>query len=165
MGYAVQYQMKTQKSLLNTNDFYYGSEFSPRGYAWNFPRNHESVVGTGGLVNKVHESSRRAFDYLDYLIQDVEPASTELKDVGATVVKIEAALIPFAGIIRPSFGKRLLLAGDAACYCSPISGDGIHYSMIGGPKAAETAAAYLQKNNYSKKALSRYERDWIKALG
>ena len=38
LGYAVQYQMKCVDTLQAANDFYYGSEFSPRGYAWNFPR-------------------------------------------------------------------------------------------------------------------------------
>ena len=165
LGYAVQYQMKCKESLLGTNDFFYGSEFSPRGYAWNFPRDRETVVGTGGLVNKVRESERRAFDYLDHLINDVDPISRELETAGAEIVKKEAALIPLAGIVSPSYGNRILLAGDAACHCSPISGEGIHYSMVGGFKAAETAARCLKNGNFSNKALGHYEQEWTKAFG
>ena len=43
IGYGVQYQVKTKKPLEIVNDFYYGSEFSPRGYAWSFPRGKETV--------------------------------------------------------------------------------------------------------------------------
>lgn len=165
MGYAVQYQMKTEETLSNTNDFYYGSEFSPRGYAWNFPRDHETVVGTGGLVNKVRESGRRAFDYLNYLVGTVEPLCNELKEVGAIIVKEEAALMPLAGIVSPSYGQRILLAGDAAGHCSPITGEGIHYSMIGGLKAAEAVAKCLRVDDFSDKSLSQYEQAWTRAFG
>ncbi len=165
LGYAVQYQMKCKESLPGTNDFFYGSEFSPRGYAWNFPRDRETVVGTGGLVNKVRESERRAFDYLDHLINDVDPISRELETVGAEIVKKEAALMPLAGIVSPSYGNRILLAGDAACHCSPISGEGIHYSMIGGLKAAETTARCLKNGDFANRALSHYEQEWTKAFG
>lgn len=165
IGYAVQYQMKCRETLPGANDFYYGSEFSPRGYAWNFPRDGETVVGTGGLVDKVRESNRRAFDYLDHLINEVEPISNELETVGAEVSKKEAALMPLAGIVSPSYGNRILLTGDAACHCSPISGEGIHYSMIGGLKAAETAAMCIKNRDFSNKALSRYEQEWTKAFG
>ncbi|MHA2158463.1 MAG: geranylgeranyl reductase family protein [Candidatus Thorarchaeota archaeon] len=165
LGYGVQYQMKCQESMSGTNDFFYGSEFSPRGYAWNFPRHRETVVGTGGLVNKVRESERRAFDYLDHLVNDVEPINNELETAGAEIVRKEAALMPLAGIVSPSYGNRILLAGDAACHCSPISGEGIHYSMVGGLKAAETAATCVKKNEFSDKALSHYEQEWTKAFG
>jgi flavin-dependent dehydrogenase len=165
LGYAVQYQMMCRESLPGTNDFFYGSEFSPRGYAWNFPRERETVVGTGGLVNKVRESSRKAFDYLDHLVNAVEPISNELESVGAEITKKEAALMPLAGIVRPSYGNRILLAGDAACHCSPISGEGIHYSMTGGLKAAETVARCIKSGDFSNSALSHYEREWTKAFG
>ncbi|MFW9810072.1 MAG: geranylgeranyl reductase family protein [Candidatus Thorarchaeota archaeon] len=165
MGYAVQYQMKTEETLSNTNDFYYGTEFSPRGYAWNFPRDHETVVGTGGLVNKVRESSKRAFDYLNHLVANVKPISDELKDVGAVIVKEEAALMPLAGIVKPSYGQRILLAGDAAGHCSPITGEGIYYSMMGGFKAAETVSKCLRDKDFSETALSRYEKSWTSTFG
>jgi digeranylgeranylglycerophospholipid reductase len=165
LGYGVQYQMKCTDTLSSANDFYYGSEFSPRGYAWNFPRDRETVVGTGGIVTKVRESGRRAFDYLDYLVNDVEPISNELKDVKVDITKKEAAIMPLAGIVSPSYGRRVLLAGDAACHCSPITGEGIHYSMLGGLKAAEAAASSVRSNDFSDNALSQYEKEWTKAFG
>ncbi|MHA1587868.1 MAG: NAD(P)/FAD-dependent oxidoreductase, partial [Candidatus Thorarchaeota archaeon] len=72
---------------------------------------------------------------------------------------------PLAGIIQPSFTDRLMLAGDAAAHCCPITGEGIHYSMIGGKIAAQTAAHALKERVYTAQVLSRYEEDWIKAIG
>ena len=165
IGYAVQYQMKTKRSLDTVNDFYYGSEFSPRGYGWSFPKGHETVLGTGGLVDKVRASEKRTIEYLDKLAKNTEPTTSELNDAGATIVKREAALMPLAGIVAKSFGKRIMLAGDAACHCSPITGEGIHYSMMGGQRAAEVAAECIRKKDFSDKVLSRYEKLWTKAFG
>jgi len=165
IGYGVQYQMKTKRSLDIVNDFYYGSEFSPRGYAWNFPRGNETVLGTGGIVEKVRETEKRTIAYLDNLVENTNPTTTELKDAGFEIVQREAALMPLAGIVSPSYGKRIMLAGDAACHCSPITGEGIHYSMIGGQKAAETAAECIRRRDFSDDALSRYESSWTKSFG
>ena len=127
MGYAVQYQLKIKHPLEIVNDFYYGSEFSPRGYAWSFSRGNEVAIGTGGLVNKVRENDKRTLSYLDELVSDTEPISSDLRNTGYEIVRKEAALMPLAGIVTPSYGKRVILAGDAACHCSPITGEGILY--------------------------------------
>jgi geranylgeranyl reductase family protein len=163
LGYALQYHMKADAQLEGVNDFFYGSEYSPRGYAWCFPCNDIAVVGTGGLVSRVRASDRKVEDYLKYLIEEVEPTRSELE--GAEIIRRESALMPLAGIVTPSYGRRLLLAGDAACHCSPISGEGIYYSMIGGQEAARTAAYCVKKSDFTSGCLSRYERDWKKRMG
>ena len=165
IGYAVQYQMKTKRSLDIVNDFFYGSEFSPRGYAWNFPRGHETVLGTGGIIDTIRTSEKRTTTYLDNLVENTDPTTNELQNAGYEIVQREAALMPLAGIVSPSYGKRIMLAGDAACQCSPITGEGIHYSMSGGQKAAEVAIECVRKKDFTDKALSRYENSWTKAFG
>ncbi|MFW9964266.1 MAG: NAD(P)/FAD-dependent oxidoreductase [Candidatus Sifarchaeia archaeon] len=165
IGYAVQYQMKNKKPLDIVNDFYYGSEFSPRGYAWSFPRKHETVLGTGGIVEKVRASKKRTISYLDELIAGTEPTTTELRNAEAKLVKREAALMPLAGIVQPSFGNRIMLAGDAACHCSPITGEGIYYSMLGGQNAARAAIDCIRINDFSNNTLSRYEKTWTSSFG
>ena len=166
MGYTAQYQMRRPSSMsaLNgVNDFYYGSEFSPNGYAWVFPRGHDIAVGTGGLLRFLKEVRKRMFDYLDHLISHDDSAKAILEN--SEIIKREAALVPLAGVVQPSFTDRLMLAGDAAAHCCPITGEGIHYSMIGGKLAAQTAAHAVEKRNYSAQMLSRYEKNWIKAIG
>ncbi|MFX0109000.1 MAG: geranylgeranyl reductase family protein [Candidatus Hodarchaeota archaeon] len=166
MGYAVQYQMTVQpenRSFLESNDFFYGSDFSPRGYAWVFPRESEVAVGTGGIVERVRNSAKRVQEYLDNLIQNIEPARTALKN--SEIIRKEAALMPLAGIVKPSFSDRILLAGDAAGHCSPITGEGIHYAMQAGRSAAETLTDAIEKGDLSRKFLSRYEKRWIGIMG
>ncbi|MFW9909908.1 MAG: NAD(P)/FAD-dependent oxidoreductase [Candidatus Thorarchaeota archaeon] len=165
MGYAVQYQLRRNEGVGNptaANDFYYGHEYSPGGYAWHFPRRTEAVVGTGGIIQRIHSDNKRVIQYLDQFmgIQDIQ---SQLEN--STVIKREAALMPLSGIVTPSYARRVLLAGDASSHCSPISGEGIHYSMIAGHIAANIANDSLAKNDVSEKYLSRYERLWMKAFG
>ncbi|MCK5151661.1 MAG: NAD(P)/FAD-dependent oxidoreductase [Candidatus Thorarchaeota archaeon] len=166
MGYGIQYHLELgegAKSFEPVNDFYYGSEYSPGGYAWLFPRSRVAVVGTGGIVNRVKTTERSVTEYLDHFILGVEPIRTDLSD--ATIVKKEAAPMPLAGQVKPSFSDRILLAGDAAGQCSPISGEGIYYSMIGGSLAGRTAPEVLDRKDVSQRTLSKYEKRWIGAMG
>jgi digeranylgeranylglycerophospholipid reductase len=163
MGYGIQYHLRREKPFGPINDFFYGSEYSPKGYGWNFPCGNIAVVGTGGLITNVRASRISTEEYLKKLIETVEPLKSELQH--AEIIRKESALMPLAGIHEPSFGKRLLLAGDAACHCSPISGEGIYYSMIGGQEAARTSIDCLRKNDFSDEQLSRYEKAWKRRMG
>ncbi len=167
MGYTLQYQMTIDPPIVgtfsNTNEFYYGGDYSPGGYAWLFPRGRQAAVGTGGIITTFRERGRPMRDYLNTLIKTVEPARTELRL--ARIQKIEAAMVPLCGIVKPSYAQRVILAGDAAGQCSPISGEGIYYSMIGGLYAAETAASASRHNDFSAHALAEYEKKWTRDIG
>jgi digeranylgeranylglycerophospholipid reductase len=163
MGYGLQYHIEMDEELGHSNAFLYGSSFSPGGYCWIFPRGRVAVIGTGGLVSRIRQNEKRVHEYLDYLLREVEPIKNEL--MGGRIIKKDSALMPLCGIIRPSFGKRILLAGDANGHCSPISGEGIHYSMVGGQSAALTAIRCIHKDDFSDKMLSKYEKRWITQMG
>ncbi|MFW9961623.1 MAG: NAD(P)/FAD-dependent oxidoreductase [Candidatus Thorarchaeota archaeon] len=163
MGYGLQYHIDVGQKLESSNTFLYGNRFSPSGYCWIFPRGNIAVVGTGGLVKNVRENEQRTHEYLDTLLKEIEPFNEEL--AGGSIIKKDSALMPLCGVMRPSFGKRVLLAGDAAGHCSPISGEGIHYSMVGGQCAAKTAIDCIRKSNFTDTMLSNYEKRWIREIG
>lgn len=73
--------------------------------------------------------------------------------------------MPLAGAVTPSFSDRVLLAGDAAGHCSPISGEGIYYSAVGGQCAGIVASTAVEENDFSDKALSQYEKMWRSRIG
>jgi geranylgeranyl reductase family protein len=166
MGYGIQYHLELseeEQPFEPVNEFYYGSEYSPGGYAWSFPRSRIAVVGTGGIVDRVRASEIRLREYMDKFLHDSESVTTS--KTGIKILKKEAALMPLAGRVKPSVSNRILLAGDAAGHCSPISGEGIHYSLIGGSVAAETAVHVLRNKRVDRKSLSRYEKHWLSAMG
>ena len=163
MGYGVQYHIEVDEILDNSNVFLYGNKYSPNGYSWIFPRGKVAVMGTGGLVKNVRKDERRTHEYLDYILKEVEPFRSELSN--GVIIKKDSALMPLCGVVNPSYGKRILLAGDAAGHCSPISGEGIHYSMVGGFVAAQVAARCIRKNKFSDRSLSTYEKKWTWQMG
>lgn len=163
MGYGLQYHIEVDKELKHSNTFLYGNKYSPSGYSWLFPRGKVAILGTGGLVKRIRTNENRTHEYLDYILKEVEPFSNELGN--GTIIKKDSALIPLAGVVKPSFGKRIMLAGDASGHCSPISGEGIHYSMVGGLVAAQTAMRCISNNDFSARMLSEYEKSWVKQIG
>jgi len=163
MGYGLQYHIEVDEILDNSNVFLYGNKYSPNGYSWIFPRGKVAVMGTGGLVRNVRKDERRTHEYLDYILKEVEPFRSELSN--GTIIKKDSALMPLCGVVNPSYGKRILLTGDAAGHCSPISGEGIHYSMVGGYVAAQTAARCIRNKEFSDSTLSNYEKMWTKQIG
>ncbi|MBN2230745.1 MAG: NAD(P)/FAD-dependent oxidoreductase [Candidatus Thorarchaeota archaeon] len=166
MGYGLQFHLRRNANapdFQGINDFYYGREYSPGGYAWVFPRTREVVIGTGGIVTNARAESRKLTSYLDNLIQNIEPTKSDV--AGATIYKTDAALMPLAGIVTPSHADGMLLAGDAAGHCSPISGEGIHYAMVGGRYAAEVGAMAIRAKNATSQFLARYESMWKKEFG
>jgi geranylgeranyl diphosphate/geranylgeranyl-bacteriochlorophyllide a reductase len=165
-GYGFQYQASYRTDeweFPRLNYFYFGSEYSPRGYAWIYPRAKIAAVGTGGLLNIVRERNTALPEHLDRLLNEETPNQDYSSYLH--IVKREGALIPLAGIVTPSYGKRLLLAGDAAGHCSPISGEGIYYAMTAGKLAAETVEECCKKNDFTTQKLESYERRWQRAFG
>jgi geranylgeranyl reductase family protein len=65
---------------------------------------------------------------------------------------------PAEGILEKSlYDDNLMLIGDTGGFVSPISGEGIHTSIISGISAAEVAIKALEKENYSKVYLKNYK--------
>ncbi|WP_309493246.1 NAD(P)/FAD-dependent oxidoreductase [Candidatus Hecatella orcuttiae] len=108
---------------------YVGHEVAPLGYAWIFPKSESSAnvgIGVRGAPAK---------PYLDKFIA-AHPAKFEK----ARVVEIQAAPVPVGGQIgRVVHGEGVLLCGDAAGQVIPLTGGGIHTSIVAGKIAGEVA--------------------------
>jgi len=50
-----------------------------------------------------------------------------------------------------------MLIGDAAGFVSPISGEGVHPSIVSGKAAAETSIKALEEDKISRKTLNLYK--------
>lgn len=55
------------------------------------------------------------------------------------------------------YSNNLMLVGDAVGFVSPISGEGLHASVVSGNIAAETAIIALENEEYSEKTLKKYK--------
>lgn len=138
-------------------EFYLYKAILP-GYAWVFPTGKEQAnIGLGMRLDHYRQYGHNLETMLKQFLQ--MPA-------------IKARLRPCwqlrdTAIWQLNFGSQprlqhafdgALLVGDAAGFINPITGGGIHNSMISAELAAQVASQSLQANDFSYQALQVYER-------
>ena len=104
-------------------EVYYGPEVL--SYRWVFPKRETLSVGFGGWLH----GQKNARKVLEEFI-----AFRGLKLEGP----VKGHHIPLGGISRRVVADRVLLAGDAAGFADPLTGEGIRYAIHSGKLAAET---------------------------
>ncbi len=116
---------------LRTTEIYFSNGI-PGGYGWVFPKGEVANVGVGVEPHHGESSlsvlSRFVEDlYSQNILMDVKPLS------------VTGGLIPVGG---PSAVRRdnMILAGDAAGHCHPVSGAGVANAIFAGELAGEAAA-------------------------
>ncbi|MBE0428467.1 MAG: geranylgeranyl reductase family protein [Thermoleophilia bacterium] len=125
----------------------------PGGYGWLFPRGKEAVAGVG-VETRFGEKPSRA---LKWFVSGLAAEGLIRKHpISAT-----AGLIPVGGILA-NRSKELLLAGDAAGLCHPLTGAGIGPALLSGRLAGEAAAAHIRGNPG---ALTLYSREIESMMG
>ncbi|QYZ70094.1 geranylgeranyl reductase family protein [Neotabrizicola shimadae] len=99
------------------------------GYGWAFPKAGGTTVGVGGVAG------RNA---------DLRPAmEAYLARHGGAGLKVKGHHLPF-GDARPDPARgAVLLAGDAAGFVDPLTGEGIGWAVTSGQLAAQAVAAAL----------------------
>ncbi len=144
-----------QKTLTNIDydhlncHFYFGNEVAPGGYLWIFPKG-ERTAGVGLGVEVKRCSPGQAYQLLDDWIK---------YHFGNPAVIAElAGGIPCAKPLKQPFADGILLAGDAARHCNPLTGGGIYTAMVSGYFAGITAADAVAKGDVSVGYLKKFHR-------
>lgn len=134
-----------------TIEVHYGQ--LPMGYGWVFPKRGLLSLGMGSwLVNAA--GIKEAF--LDFL---------KVKGVSAEQ-RLKGGLVPLGGIARATVSDRVVLAGDAAGYADPFTGEGIRYAIASGRLAAATAASLISRGApLNRLHLGVYERNCYQQFG
>jgi geranylgeranyl reductase family protein len=117
------------------------------GYGWVFPHGAAASIGVGGLASHFPDP-RGAMR--EFWTSRCGLAAEELKPKGWP--------IPRGGIRRPLTADRLVLAGDAAGFVDPFTGEGIAHAIRSGQLAADAADAALRNGALSRRALARAVR-------
>ncbi|MCX8176033.1 MAG: NAD(P)/FAD-dependent oxidoreductase [Candidatus Bathyarchaeota archaeon] len=131
---CIQYKMVNCKiedpSRIET---YLGRDVAPLGYAWFFPKDeHTANVGIG-------VRGGQAKPYLDKFIK-THPE----KFRNARIVEVKGAPVPVSGEISKVFGDNIVICGDAAGQVIPLTGGGIHSSIVSGKVAGEVLAEHIK---------------------
>lgn len=113
------------------------------GYGWVFPKAETLTVGVGGI-------HRLNPDMKDAMVRFHEE-TTGISTPG----KIKGHYIPFGDFRNTPGRNNVLLAGDAAGFVEPISGEGIAYAMQSGYLAALSISESIATG---KSAISVYRK-------
>jgi len=58
-----------------------------------------------------------------------------------------------------------MIVGDAACQAKASTGGGVYTGLVASKICADTAILALEADDFSRRFLSRYHRNWKKAIG
>lgn len=150
-----QYEM-TNIEIEPAVELYFGRVYAPGGYLWIFPKGENSANVGIGIVPSLTE--KRAKDYLDNFLK-----SERLK--GGKIIEINAGAVPVSTPLEKTYADNLMVCGDAARMVNPLTGGGIHTACISGSIAGKIATKAVEKEDYSEKFLSEYQKLWRNEFG
>jgi digeranylgeranylglycerophospholipid reductase len=147
---CVQYLMANIDFDPDYTYFWLGNEIAPGGYIWLFPKGEKAAnIGIGVLPSMAKKSPK---EYLDAFVNE-------------HIVEVVAGGVPVCGPIETAVADNVMLAGDAARHADPITGGGIANAMKAGYFAGSVAAEAVEKKDYSKKTLAKYDELWKNDFG
>jgi len=152
---ALQYYMSNckvedEKKL----EIYVGHEKAPSGYIWVFPKGKgEANVGIGlkggnarSLLNRFVASHSRMF-------------------ADSRIDRSLAAPVPVGGEVEEYVLDNMMLCGDAAGQVIPLTGAGIHTSLVAGKIAGQVAGKAIQAGDFSARKLEEYKEEYDRLFG
>lgn len=128
-------------------EIYVGSQ-AAGGYAWVFPKGEKLAnVGVGMPASMLKE--RRPIDYLDEFVSKEFPEGQQLGLIIGSG--------PCSDELKTTISNGLMLIGDAAHHCDPLSGGGITNAMEDGGLAGKVASKAVKQRDASVHVLKEYE--------
>ena len=138
---------------INTVYFYFRSYI---GYGWIFPINERRF--NIGISTFYEDNFKHNVNYLFKQFTNEPEIKKILPESKYNRIWSAAYPIPAIGVLEKSlYSNNLMIIGDAAGFVSPISGEGLHASIVSGNVAALTAVKALEVEDYTEKILKKYK--------
>ena len=152
---CAQYYMTNVDAAEDYSDFYLGAQ-APGGYAWVFPKGDKTAnIGLGVVASRLN--GKRSIDYLDEFVSKTFPEGQP--------VELVMGAVPVSDELKSTIANGLMLVGDAAHHCDPLTGGGVINAMEGGKIAGDVATKAVRENDASTKVLKEYETTWRASFG
>jgi digeranylgeranylglycerophospholipid reductase len=135
-------QLEDESSL----EIFIGHKKAPAGYLWIFPKGK----GTANVGIGLKGSGAKLL--LDKFLQDHPKVFGNAK-----IERSQAAPVPVGGEIEEYVTANMMLCGDAAGQVIPLTGAGIHTSLVAGKIAGEVAGKAAREGDVGAKRLSEYK--------
>jgi digeranylgeranylglycerophospholipid reductase len=127
-------------------EIFIGHKKAPAGYIWIFPK------GKGTANVGIGLKGAGAKSLLDKFIQEHPTVFGTAK-----IERSQAAPVPVGGEVEDYVTENMMLCGDAAGQVIPLTGAGIHTSMVAGKIAGEVAGKASKDGDTGSKRLSAYK--------
>jgi digeranylgeranylglycerophospholipid reductase len=135
-------QLEDESSL----EIFIGHKKAPAGYLWIFPKGK----GTANVGIGLKGSGAKLL--LDKFLQDHPKVFGNAK-----IERSQAAPVPVGGEIEEYVTANMMLCGDAAGQVIPLTGAGIHTSLVAGKIAGEVAGKSAREGDVGSNRLSEYK--------
>jgi digeranylgeranylglycerophospholipid reductase len=149
---GVQYRVPLIKTLDHTRIYF--RPYLKGGYGWLFPKKNLANVGIG--LDSSSEQGPKI------VLEEFRKELIEEGLIGQEILGIVGGLVPVGGLTG-LVKQNMILAGDAAGTCHPITGAGVGNALISGEMAGLAAAEAVLKGCLQ--PLQEYERNLIDLLG
>jgi digeranylgeranylglycerophospholipid reductase len=150
---ALQYQVVIPQSRKEVEIFFHKDYEG--GYAWFFPKGRTANVGVGVIPEKASLLPDLLGDFTERLKESKRLSRVE-------IISKTGGSIPCEKPRKTVFGN-ILLAGDAAGHCHPVTGAGILNAVMGGEMAGRIAAEAILREDPG--YLGYYETEWRETFG
>ena len=134
-------------------EVYMGREVAPGFFGWLVPTTQKRALV--GLLSR-----RRADFYMRKLISSLREKGKVISDEVKPGYRGVTLKQP-----KRTYGRRVIVAGDAAGQVKPTTGGGIYLGLLSAEIAAKHLKQALEDDDLSPGRLAGYEREWKKKLG
>jgi digeranylgeranylglycerophospholipid reductase len=136
-------------------ELYFSSKIAPGFFAWMIPLN-ESQARVGVAIHPcLSQGTRR---YLNHIIKKHPILSPKFKN--AVILNSWGGFVPASGPISRTVADGFLVVGDAAGQTKATTGGGFNIGGYCALIAGKIASESIQRNDYSKNFLKRYQKLW-----
>jgi len=145
-------QMEIEADIDVPATIFVGRDVAPGGFAW--------MVPSGRKRFRVGMLTRRdPKTHLSQLMKTPFPNLSAEAAMAGIKVKVIAQ-----GLFSRTFGERVLAVGEAAGQVKTTTGGGVAFGLLGADIAAGVILQSFTKNDFTARALSRYENVWKTAV-
>ena len=151
--FALGAQAEVEAKDVEEVEIYTGGRIAPGFFAWLVPT--AAGMARVGLISR-----RQPKQYLSRLIAEL----TERGKIGESEAALPTRQMPL-GMLPRTYGRRLMVVGDAAGQVKPTTGGGIYYGLLCAGLAAGVLSAALEEDDLTEARLAVYQQQWRHLLG
>jgi geranylgeranyl reductase family protein len=151
-----------EKSNLNPNyvHIFVGNKIAPGFFAWIIPTNKKGDKARIGLC--INNNTKKTVKYYFNNFVKHKFTTKYLEDI--KINKITGGNIPI-GPLNKLYTSNVMIVGDAASQVKPTSGGGIYTGLKCADYCSKIALESINKNDFSKETLKKYQKLYQKKIG